>query len=138
MLGISINWYFIDELPELIITIFIKNIIKKLKEELKYLEAKSRFIKEYIEGDLDINKKSKETINLLLTKKDYPLQEDSFDYLLRLPIYSFTLEKINELLKQCETKKKELLYYKSKTSSELWKIDLAELLKKLNLGCPYF
>lgn len=102
-------------------------IIKKLKEELKYLEAKSRFIKEYIDGDLDINKKSKAVINSLLAKKEYPLQENSFDYLLKLPIYSLTLERINELLKQCETKRKELLYYKSKTPSQLWKVDLEEL-----------
>jgi DNA gyrase/topoisomerase IV subunit B len=106
-------------------------IIKKLKEELKYLEAKSRFIKEYIDGNLDINKKSKEIINSLLTENEYPLQDNSFDYLLRQPIYSLTLEKINELLKQCETKKKELLYYKSKTPSQLWKIDLEELLQKV-------
>lgn len=106
-------------------------IIKKLKEELKYLEAKSRFIKEYIDGELDINKKSKDVINSLLAKKEYPLQENSFDYLLKLPIYSLTLERINELLKQCETKRKELLYYKSKTASQLWKVDLEELINKL-------
>jgi hypothetical protein len=32
LLGMSINWYFMEELPEFIITIFIKNIIKKLKD----------------------------------------------------------------------------------------------------------
>jgi hypothetical protein len=31
LLGMSINWYFMEELPEFIITIFIKHIIKKLK-----------------------------------------------------------------------------------------------------------
>jgi DNA topoisomerase-2 len=106
-------------------------IIKKLKRELLILEAKARFIKEYIEGELQINKKSKDYIISLLEERDYPTEEDSYDYLLRLPIYSLTLEKINELNKQCETKKQELQLIKSKTGEELWKIDLQQLLKKL-------
>jgi DNA gyrase/topoisomerase IV subunit B len=106
-------------------------IIKKLKRELLILEAKARFIKEYIDGKLDINKKSKDYIIALLEKRNYPTHETSYDYLLRLPIYSLTLEKINELNEQCEKKKNELLFIKSKTSEELWKIDLQELLKKL-------
>ena len=108
-----------------------EHIIKKLKRELLILEAKARFIKEYIDGELDINKKSKDYIISLLEENDYPTDENSYDYLLRLPIYSLTLEKINELNKQCETKKSELLFIKSKTAEDLWKIDLEELLKKL-------
>jgi DNA topoisomerase-2 len=104
-------------------------IIKKLKREL--LEAKARFIKEYIEGTLQINKKSKEYIIALLEENNYPMDEGSYDYLLRLPIYSLTLEKINELNKQCEIKKEELLFIKSKTAEDLWKMDLEELLKRL-------
>lgn len=107
-------------------------IIKKLKRELQILEAKARFIKEYIEGELDINKKSKDYIISLLEERDYPTDENSYDYLLRLPIYSLTLEKINELNKQCETKKNDLLFIKNKTAEELWKIDLEDLVKKLN------
>ena len=106
-------------------------IIKKLKRELLILESKARFIKEYIDGELDINKKSKDYIIALLEENDYPTDENSYDYLLRLPIYSLTLEKINELNKQCETKKQELLFIKNKTAEDLWKIDLEELLKKL-------
>ena len=106
-------------------------IIKKLKRELQILEAKARFIKEYIEGTLDINKKSKDYIIALLEENSYPTDEDSYDYLLRLPIYSLTLEKINDLNKQCDTKRKELLFFKNKTAEELWKIDLEELSKKL-------
>jgi DNA topoisomerase-2 len=107
-------------------------IIKKLKRELQLLEAKARFIREYIEGTLNINKKSKDYIISLLEENDYPMDENSYDYLLRLPIYSLTLEKINELNKQCETKKNDLLFIKNKTAEELWKIDLEELAKKIN------
>jgi DNA topoisomerase-2 len=106
-------------------------IIKKLKDELLILQAKTRFITEYINGELNINRKSKEFIvNLLITKK-YPLHESTFDYLLNMPVYSFTLERITALEKQYENKKKELEYYLSKTKEQLWQIDLIELQKQL-------
>ena len=107
-------------------------IIKKLTRELELLNAKARFIKEYIDGILKINKQTKQYIINLLENKEYPKDEDSFDYLLKLPMYNLTLEKIKELEKQCITKQKELDYYISKTASELWKVDLTELLEKLN------
>jgi len=108
-----------------------EHIIKKLKRELQILEAKARFIKEYIEGTLDINKKTKEYIIALLEECNYPMDDNSYDYLLRMQIYSLTLEKVNELNKQCESKRKELNFIKNKTPQELWKIDLEELLQKL-------
>ena len=107
-------------------------ITKKLKDELIILQAKARFIKEYIDGSLQINKKSKQFIIDLLVKNNYPTDtENTFDYLLTLPVYSFTLERIETLEKQCGNKKADLTYIKSKSPSELWIIDLKQLLEKL-------
>lgn len=121
-------------------------IIKKLKQELLFLEAKARFIKEYIEGILDINKKSKEYVISLLKERKYPLslpdvddkdnvnedeKKGSYDYLTRLPIISLTLEKIDELKLQCQNKKNELKIILSKTDKDLWKEDLNSLSKMI-------
>lgn len=106
-------------------------ITKKLKRELEILNSKARFIKEYIEGTLDINKRSKDYIISVLEECNYPTDENSYDYLLRLPIYSMTLEKIKDLDEQCNKKLLELEFIQSKTVEELWKIDLQEILKKL-------
>ena len=109
-------------------------ITKKLKDELIILQAKARFIKEYIDGSLQINKKSKDFIVTLLTEKKYPTDsEKTYDYLLTLPVYSFTSERIEALEKQCGNKKSELEYIKSKTPSCLWSIDLLELKNKMNI-----
>lgn len=105
-------------------------LINKLKAELVVLESKKRFIKEYISGILDINKKTKDIIYVLLKKRDYHMEENSYDYLLNMPIYSMTYERIDKLEKQCTDKKTELKYYESKTSNELWIIDLNELLSQ--------
>lgn len=107
-------------------------LIKKLKQELEILEAKKRFIESYINNELDINRKSKDFIIDLLKKKKYPEYEESYDYLLMLPVYSFTLERIDKLEKQCIEKKSELKYIQSKSNADLWIEDLNNLQKKLN------
>jgi DNA gyrase/topoisomerase IV subunit B len=106
-------------------------ITEKLERELVILRSKKRFIKEYIEGILQINNKSKNVIIESLENGNYPKEEESYDYLLRLPIYSLTLEKISELDNTCDLKEKALVLIKSKTPEDLWKIDLENLLKKL-------
>jgi DNA topoisomerase-2 len=105
---------------------------KKLKEELVILEAKKRFIQEYIDQELDINRKSKDIIVELLKKKKYPLHQESYDYLLTLPVYSFTLERINKLSEECKKKQEELKFIQSKSNADLWSIDLQILSEKLN------
>jgi len=106
-------------------------ITEKLERELIILRSKKRFIKEYIDGTLQINNKSKNVIIESLENSNYPKEEESYDYLLRLPIYSLTFEKISELDNTCDLKEKALVLIKSKTPEDLWKIDLENLLKKL-------
>lgn len=103
----------------------------KLKNELIILQSKMRFIKAYIDHELDINRKSKQFIVDLLKTKKYPLHEESYDYLLNLQVYAFTEERINKLSSECEKKKEELKYIQSKSNADLWAADLTELKKLL-------
>ena len=126
-------------------------IIKKLKRELLILEAKVRFIKEYTDDILDINKKSKDYVYSLLEKRKYPKisgnsgnspdideTEDttnsiaSYDYLTKMSIMSLTKERIEELSNQCERKRDELNDILSKTNKDLWKDDLRTLSQQLD------
>ena len=47
-----------------------------------------------------------------------------YDYLVRMPIYSLTKEKVEELLREKEEKVKELNILKDKTDKDLWDADL--------------
>lgn len=107
-------------------------LINKLKNELLILESKKRFIEEYISGQLIINKKSKNDIIILLNQREYITIENNYDYLLNMPIYSLTLEKIEKLESQVIEKTNELNYYLSKSNKELWKLDLIELQEFLS------
>ena len=101
-----------------------EHLISTLSSELLILESKMRFIKMYINGSLDINRKSNNVIIELLEKNKFIKQENTFDYLLRIPIGSLSLEKINQFQTQVDNKKTELEFYKSKTKENLYNLDL--------------
>lgn len=102
-------------------------LIKLFKTQLKFLMAKKRFVEEYTSGVLQINRKSVKEINEILSKREFPLKEASFGYLVDMPFSSITIEKIKELGKACETKQKELDFYTSNTPENLWLFDLETL-----------
>jgi DNA gyrase/topoisomerase IV subunit B len=125
-----------------------KWLVQKLTKELNVLQSKVRFIEEYITGKLDINRKSKDTIISILEEKGYKkfgkidfeeienTENDSnlcnYDYLIKMPLVSLSLEKIEELNKQTNSKNAELNDILNKTEKDLWKQDLDEILKQLN------
>jgi len=102
-------------------------ITKKLDKESKILNSKARFIQKIIDKSIVINNKKRDDIIELLKENKFPLVEDSYNYLLSLPMSSLTSERIKALEKECETKQKELNFIKSKTKEQLWEIDLNEL-----------
>lgn len=111
-------------------------LVKKYERELSVLQAKVRFINEYISTDLDINRKSKDYVLALLEERGYPKHSDdddkkSYDYLIRLPVISLTKERIEELEKQTREKQLQLENLKKKTGVQLWKDDLEEVQKHI-------
>ena len=106
-------------------------LIDRLTKELEILQSKMRFINEYINGDIDMNRKSKEFIINLLKERNYPVLEDGFDYLVRMSLLSLTLERINELEKQTNAKQSELNAILRSSDKDLWRQDLEEILNKL-------
>jgi DNA topoisomerase-2 len=117
-------------------------LIKKLTNELVLLNSKMRFINEYINGDLDINRKSKSYIISLLEEREYPKikseESDSestqsdYDYLIKMPLVNLSKEKIEDLQKQCVHKESELNKLQHTSNKELWKSDLDDIVDKLN------
>ena len=57
--------------------------------------------------------------------------DGSFQYLIGMPIYSLTLEKYEELLRQVTDKESELELMKKSDITEMYKKDLKELEKKI-------
>ncbi len=107
-------------------------IIKNLKYEHLIYSNKVRFIKEYISGELDINKKTKDYVIELLTKRKYDKIDNSYEYLYNMPIITLTLEKVKELNNKVDELLKQIEIYKNKTHLDLWKEELIQLREMIN------
>jgi DNA topoisomerase II len=102
-------------------------LIDRIEEELSFLNSLSTFISEIVYGNLKVNNiPKKDIIESLETRyRDSILKkENCYDYLLRIPIYSFTKEKIEELAEKKKKKEEELEYYKKVTPKEIWEKEL--------------
>ena len=131
------------------------NMLNDLKNNLNLINVKIRFIKDIINKILKINNVAKKEIIIQLEKLKYPKMinsilyeldsnefknitkknesENSFgnyDFLIRLPIYSLTKEKIEELENEFDILKKKRTDLFNKTIPELWNNDLTEFEKK--------
>lgn len=105
------------------------HLIAQLQKELTVLKTKVRFIREYISGELDINRKSKNDIFSLLKDRKYSVhpEERTYEFLIRMQIASLTKEKIEELDNQTTDKERELTELQNKTEKDLWREDLLKL-----------
>lgn len=114
-----------------------KHITRVLLKQLELLENRIRFINEYISGDLEFNRRSKDFIEKVLQEREYkPMTNDNsatanYDYLIKLPLYSLTKEKIEELEKQIQDKKQKLDDLRRKTAEQIWIDDLDKLQQYL-------
>lgn len=102
-------------------------LIKKLNEELKVLSNKARFIEMIVEGKLKINNVPKNKIIASLEDKAFDKINDSYSYLLSMPIHTLTKEKYEELLYQQHNKEVELEKIKKMNPKEMYIKDLTEL-----------
>jgi DNA topoisomerase-2 len=105
--------------------------INELEKELNVLDWKMKFIKGVIDGTIVVNNQSKEKITDQLEKLEFPkLSENkSYDYLVQMPIYSLSKEKIDELQKKIDNLEEELAIIEKTTEIERWKMELLELKK---------
>lgn len=104
-------------------------LIKTLKEQLIVLSNKAAFIKAIIDERLKINNVPKKTIVMWLSNANFNKVDDSYNYLLSMPIHTLTKEKYEELLSQKAIQEKELDIVKSTLPIDMYKKDLGDLKK---------
>ena len=118
------------------------NLIEILEREVFMLSTRARFILDVINEVIRIRNVPRAEVVSQLQKLGYPVMTDgdllipleratkqqkddgNYDYLIRMPIYSLTKEKVEELLQEKEAKNKELTILKAKTDKDLWEADL--------------
>lgn len=105
--------------------------INKLSKELAFIDARIRFIEDIIDGSLRIMNVQKQKVVEYLDENKFPLHENSYDYLTRMPIHNLTFEKKQELTKERDDKKEMLAFITNQSEHDCWMHELELLEKKL-------
>ena len=107
-----------------------QHTLDKLNRDLKILSNRGRFIKAILDEKLKINNVSKiEIINAIETLGLEQI-DDSYDYLLRMPIYSLTKELFDKMKQDFTAKKEEIKILEDTDTKDMYLLDLSELKKK--------
>jgi DNA topoisomerase-2 len=107
-----------------------QHTLDKLNKELKVLSNRGRFIKAILDEKLKINNVSKNEIISGIETLGLEKIDDSFDYLLRMPIYSLTKELFEKMKQDFTSKKEEIKILEDTDPKDMYLLDLSELKKK--------
>lgn len=132
----------IFESPEEIVKYFVsfrlryyeirkEKMLERLSSELRAIINKCKFIKAIVDQKIIVNNKKKEEIEESLSVLKFEKENESYDYLLRMPIHSLTKEKFDELISTARQKEEDSKRIEATTPKEMYMSDLKELRKKL-------
>ena len=105
-------------------------LLDKMNRELKILSNRGRFIKAIIDGKLKVNNVAKAVIIEGIEAMGLDKIDESYDYLLRMPIYSLTKEMYEKIKEDFLTKKEEIKILEATDAKDMYLLDLAELKKR--------
>jgi DNA gyrase/topoisomerase IV subunit A len=105
-------------------------MLNKMNKELKVLGNKGKFIKSILDGKIKINNVPKDEIIKQIESIDIDKMDGSYDYLLKMPIYSLTKELYEKLKQDFTSKKNEIKNLECVDPKDMYISDLYELKKK--------
>jgi DNA topoisomerase-2 len=105
-------------------------LLDKMGKDLKILSNRGRFIKAILDEKLKVNNVPKSEIIVGIEAMNLDKIEDSYDYLLRMPIYSLTKEVFEKLKEDFKIKKEEIAKLEGTDPKDMYLLDLSELKKK--------
>ncbi|KAL8842895.1 MAG: hypothetical protein Q9170_000299 [Blastenia crenularia] len=134
-------------------------MLREMTEEMEKLTNQARFVQMIVNGQLVVSKKKKADIVQELKQKNFkpitrtvdaikegelaPIADDdedseediktgasSYDYLLGMPLWSLTKERVDRLLKQIGDKELEIDALLKMSKEDLWKADLDDFIEE--------
>jgi len=107
--------------------------LNDLEEQIENIDARMKFILSVIDGELQVMNQKYDQIEKQLTEMDFKKKNDSYDYLIKLPIHSLSLEKKEELMNNYTDKDAEHKKLKNVSIKDMYLQDLEALEKYLNI-----
>ena len=101
-------------------------LTEQINKELIILESKVKFVRAIVNDELIVFKRKKQQITEDIKKMGL-YENPNYDYLLNMPIHTFTEETIEKLEKEYTTKENEFKVIKNTTIKDLWKQDFDKI-----------
>ena len=101
-------------------------MMQKLAHDIDIMKNKIRFIKSIISKELDVSAFRKVELEMFLEEKEYMKVDDCFDYLVRIPIYNITKDKVEDLEADIHTNDSKYEDLSIKKLEDMWREELAE------------
>jgi DNA topoisomerase-2 len=106
--------------------------LKILRNELVILSNKARFIQENLDDIIDLRKKSNLENENKLMERNYDKVENSYKYLLKLPMDSVSIENFEKLMKEKDEKDSLINNLEKLTNRDIWLEELKILEENYN------
>ena len=101
--------------------------LHQLTCHIRTLTNKVRFLTEVMNNTLVLFKQSDVRIQTLMSEHKFDKEEESYSYLLNMPIHSFSEDKIKALTQQLEHTNTEYKTLLDRSPKDIWKSELLEL-----------
>jgi DNA topoisomerase-2 len=115
------------------------SMLNDLVYDIQLLENKIRFIKEVVAENITVHKMRKDDLEKRLTTDGYMKHQDSYDYIMRIPIYNLTIDKVEELEREKKKADEEIDRVKAIDIKSWWSDELDEFVNAYNKflsACP--
>lgn len=106
-----------------------EHMLAKLSYDIDLLDNKLRFIREVVAENILVHKMKKVQLEERLNKDGYKQHEGKYDYILRIPVYNLTIDKIEDLEAEKAKADAELQRVKDLDVKVWWTDDLQEFSK---------
>ena len=100
------------------------HMVHDLTQKSQLLDDKARFVQQVVDGELVVFKRSRTDLESELLKAYLKGPDGTFDHLLHIKTYQYTLEAQKDLKAAAAATRKELAVLKGQSVVDLWKIDL--------------
>jgi len=106
--------------------------VDALKKDACMLSNKGRFISEVLDDVIDLRKKKTAEVSTIMKSRDYDMIDDdeTYKYLVKLPMDSVTEENIEKIISERDRKNKELELLVNTTEKQIWLNELDYLRKE--------
>jgi len=117
----------IDDYYSIRISVYDKRknaLIHALEIKLVKLSNKAKYILDTLDSKIDLRRKNNDVVTEMLENMGFDKLEDSYKYLVKMPMDSVTNENVEQIVKEKADTEKELDILKSTTLEKMWSNEL--------------